>query len=70
MRLVPIECCSRRLLFISRTIYDTEGRILLRKGTKLRKSLINRIKDLNIYSLYISDNYTQKGNKRDYFSRT
>ncbi|MFR5265432.1 HD-GYP domain-containing protein [Clostridium sp.] len=59
MRLVPIEAVPEGC-YLSRTIYDTEGRILLRKGTKLRKSLINRIKNLKIYSLYITDNYTDK----------
>ena len=59
MRLVPIECV-REGCYLARTIYDSDGRILLRCGAKLTNSLINRIKAINIYSLYISDNYTQK----------
>lgn len=59
MRLVPIECVPEGC-YLSRTIYDTEGRILLRRGTILKNSLINRIKNLKIYSLYISNTYTKQ----------
>lgn len=59
MRLVPIECV-REGCYLAKTIYDSDGRILLRCGAKLTHSLIKRIKSINIFSLYVSDEYTQK----------
>ncbi|MGL5614626.1 MAG: HD-GYP domain-containing protein [Sarcina sp.] len=59
MRLVPIECV-REGCYLGRTIYDSDGRILLRAGVKLSTSLIKRIKAVNIYSLYVTDDQTQK----------
>ncbi|SFC68750.1 HD-GYP domain-containing protein [Clostridium uliginosum] len=57
MRLVPIECVKEDSL-LGKTIYDIEGRTLLKPGVKLTTSLISKIKELNIFSLYIVDDYS------------
>jgi HD-GYP domain-containing protein (c-di-GMP phosphodiesterase class II) len=59
MRLVPIECV-REHSYLARTIFDEDGRVLLKEGVKLTNSLIQRIKDINIYSLYIIDEYSEQ----------
>lgn len=57
MRLVPIECVKNDSL-LAKTIYDEEGRILLRPGVRLTDPLIKKIKQLHIFSLYIIDEYS------------
>lgn len=57
MRLVPIECV-REGSFLAKTIYDNDGRVLLREGVKLNQLFINRIKLIKIYSVYINDEYS------------
>jgi HD-GYP domain-containing protein (c-di-GMP phosphodiesterase class II) len=57
MRLVPIECV-REGSYLAKTIYDNEGRVLLRDGVMLSDVLIRRIKLINIHSLYINDEYS------------
>lgn len=59
MRLVPIESV-RADCFLAKTIYDNDGRILLAEGSVLTSSLIKRIKSLQIYSIYIVDEYSDK----------
>lgn len=59
MRLIPIECVKEDT-YLARTIYDNNGRILLKEGTKLSNNLIEKIKALKIYSLYIIDEYSDK----------
>ncbi|MBU5592193.1 HD-GYP domain-containing protein [Clostridium sp. MSJ-4] len=58
MRLVPIECVKEGA-YLAKTIFDDEGRPLLREGVKLSKNMINRIKSIHIYSVYIIDEYSQ-----------
>ncbi|SHK08328.1 HD-GYP domain, c-di-GMP phosphodiesterase class II (or its inactivated variant) [Clostridium cavendishii DSM 21758] len=58
MRLVPIEC-AREGCYLAKTIFDEDGRTLLREGVKLTASLLKRIKDIHIYSLYIVDEYSE-----------
>ena len=57
MRLVPIECIKEGS-FLGKTIYDNDGRILLREGVKLNDNYINKIRKLGIFSLYINDEYS------------
>ncbi|AOR22264.1 HD-GYP domain-containing protein [Clostridium taeniosporum] len=57
MRLIPIECVKKDTV-LGKTIYDSEGRILLKKGVKLTQLLIQKIKELNILSIYIIDEYS------------
>ncbi len=57
MRLVPIECVRENSL-LGKNIYDSQGRILLRSGVTLTQSIIERIKTIDIFSLYIIDEYS------------
>ena len=59
MRLVPIECVKEGS-FLAKTIFDDNGRILLREGASFSNTIIGRIKSLNIYSIYIIDEYSDK----------
>lgn len=59
MRLVPIECVKDGC-FLGKTIFDNNGRILLRDGIKLNSNLLRRVKQLGIYSIYITDEHSQK----------
>ena len=54
MRLVPIENVKPNS-YLGKTLYDVEGRVLLNSGTLITQKLINKIKDLNLNSLYIID---------------
>ncbi len=54
MRLVRLDRCQSGIK-LGRAIYSEKGKILLSKGTKLTDSFINRLKNLNIYSVYIED---------------
>lgn len=58
MRIVPIECV-RYGSYLGKTIYDNEGRILLKAGALLSDKIIQCIKALDIYSLYIVDQYSE-----------
>lgn len=57
MRLVPIECVRGGSL-LGKTLYDNDGRILLKAGITLTENLILRIKRVNILSIYIVDKYS------------
>lgn len=57
MRLVPIECVQEGT-YLAKTIYDNDGRVLLREGVKLTDLFISRIKYINILSIYIHDEYS------------
>lgn len=59
MRLVPIECV-REGSMLARTLFDDDGRILLKEGVKLTSSIIKRISSIKIYSVYIIDEYSNK----------
>lgn len=59
MRLVPIECVKPNSI-IGKTLYDTEGRVLARSGLTLTKGIIKKIKDINILSIYIIDEYSSE----------
>ncbi|MCY6485266.1 HD-GYP domain-containing protein [Clostridium aestuarii] len=57
MRIVPIEC-AKEGCFLAKTIFDSDGRILLREGVQLNKTILNRIKSIGIFSIYIHDEYS------------
>jgi HD-GYP domain-containing protein (c-di-GMP phosphodiesterase class II) len=57
MRLVPIDAVSEGS-YLAKTIYDNNGRVLLRQGVMLTESLIKKIKSIDIYSMYIQDEYS------------
>lgn len=57
MRLVPTEAVPEGS-YLAKTIYDDNGRVLLREGIKLTGILIRRIQSISIYSIYIQDEYS------------
>lgn len=58
MRLIPIGAV-REDSELAKTLYDSNGRVLLSKGVILGKKLIKRIKATGIMSIYINDEYSQ-----------
>ena len=58
MRLVPIEFAKPGDC-LAKTIFDNDGRILLREGVSLTEAFLVRIKRLQIYSIYINDKYSE-----------
>ncbi|WP_294374777.1 HD-GYP domain-containing protein [uncultured Clostridium sp.] len=59
MRLVPIESVRPNTV-LGKTIYDIDGRLLLRAGVVLRENTIAKIKEINILSIYIVDKYSRE----------
>lgn len=59
MRLVPIENVKPNTV-LGKTLYDLDGRILLRAGVVLREATIAKIKEINILSIYIVDKYSNE----------
>lgn len=59
MRLVPIECVKPNTI-IGKTLYDSNGRILVKAGVVLSQGVISKIKDINILSIYILDEYSSE----------
>lgn len=59
MRLVPIEKVRPNTV-LGKTIYDIDGRLLLRAGVVLRENTITKIKEINILSIYIVDKYSNE----------
>lgn len=57
MRLVPIQSVKEGSI-LAKTIYDSEGRVLLKEGTELKDITISKIEYLNIYTIYINDKYS------------
>lgn len=58
MRLIPVESVEEGT-YLAKTIFDDNGRALLREGVKLTPLLINSIKKVNIRSIYINDEYSE-----------
>lgn len=56
MRFVPIGSVKEGEK-LGKHIYDSDGRILLKKGVTLNKRLIEKIKSNGIYSLYIDNDF-------------
>lgn len=59
MRLVPLECVKPNSI-IGKTLYDSEGRILAKTGLILNEAIISRMKDIQIPSIYIIDEYSSE----------
>lgn len=59
MRLVPIECVKPNTA-IGKTLYDIDGRILLMSGVILNERMIAKIKEIDILSIYIIDEYSSE----------
>lgn len=59
MRLIPIDRVKPNTL-LGKTIYDWDGRVLLRAGVALKESTIRNIKENNINSIYIIDKYSRE----------
>jgi len=59
MRLVPIENVKPNTV-LGKSLYDVEGRILLRAGVVLRENTIAKIQQINILSIYIVDKYSNE----------
>ncbi|AJA46203.1 HD-GYP hydrolase domain containing protein [Clostridium pasteurianum DSM 525 = ATCC 6013] len=59
MRLIPIQCVKENTR-LAKSIYDNDGKVLLKKGSTLTGKIIKKIKELNIYSIYIFDEYSNK----------
>nr|WP_291635292.1 HD-GYP domain-containing protein [Clostridium sp.]MBK5236090.1 HD-GYP domain-containing protein [Clostridium sp.] len=57
MRLVPIEFAMPGNC-LAKTIFDNDERVLLREGVILTEFFLTRIKRLQIYSIYINDEYS------------
>lgn len=58
LRLVSIECAKPEA-YLAKTIYDSLGRVLLAKGTRLTDGYIKRLVDLEYRSLYIEDDISE-----------
>lgn len=59
MRLIPLSV-AREGVFLAQTLYNTGGKVLLVKGTKLTYSYIQKIKEHGFYSIYIFDQYSEQ----------
>lgn len=59
MRLIPIESVKPKTV-LGKTLYDIEGRVLLKAGVVLREMTIEKIKEMNILSIYIIDKYSEE----------
>lgn len=57
MRLIPIECVRENSV-LGKSIYNDSGEVLLKKGVKLTKSLLDIISNQHIFSIYIEDSYS------------
>ncbi len=59
MRLVPVESI-REGSCLAKTVYDGNNRVLIKKGQKLTSSILVKIKEYNIFSLFITDEYSER----------
>ncbi len=59
MRLVPINCIKEDS-YLAQPLYDEEGRVLLKKGVQLNESLLRKVEEVGVYSLYIMDEYSDQ----------
>ena len=58
MRFIPIELAKPGDC-LAKSIFDDDGRILLRDGVALTEAFLARVKRLQIYSIYIQDAYSE-----------
>lgn len=57
MRIVPLNCITKEIT-LAKTIYNSKGNILLRKGVLITPSLIKKIRLAEITTIYIDDGYS------------
>lgn len=57
MRLVPVNCIKEGS-YLAKTIHDSKGTVLLSKGYRLNYTVLRKIEECGIYSLYINDEYS------------
>ncbi|SFC67475.1 HD-GYP domain-containing protein [Clostridium uliginosum] len=57
MRLIPIEYVKPNTI-LGKTLYTIDGRMLVKSGMVLTKRMIAKIKEINVLSLYIVDEYS------------
>lgn len=57
VRFVPLFCIREGML-LGQTLYTTEGSMLLKEGTILSRSYINKLKQFKFNGLYIKDGFT------------
>lgn len=57
MRIIPINCVTQETT-LAKTIFNDKGNILLRQGTILTKSLLQKIKQSGVNTIYIDDGYS------------
>lgn len=58
MRLIPLSVV-REGVFLAQTLYNSCGKVLLVKGTKLTYKYIQKIREHGFYSVYIFDQYSE-----------
>lgn len=57
MRLIPIECVRDKSV-VAKTIYDNNGNVLVNKGVSLTSQVLRKLRELEIWSIYIEDEYS------------
>ncbi len=58
MRLVPVNCVRHGTL-LGKTLYNSTGSILLKKGIELNETLLLRLEENGVFLVYIDDGYSQ-----------
>lgn len=56
MRIVPVNTITKEIT-LAKTIYNSSGNVLLRKGTLITQSLLDKIKAAEVTTIYIDDGY-------------
>ena len=59
MRLVPLESIRDGCL-LAKNIYDSQHRVLLKKGVTLNSLIINKLREYSIFTLWVHDEYSDK----------
>ena len=59
MRMVPTNC-AKLGTSLAQDIYNERGSILLKKGVELTETLISKIEENGVYTIYIDDGYSNK----------
>ncbi len=57
MRQIPVNCVKEGTI-LAKTIYNSAGNVLLKEGVELNAALLERIEENGIYTVYISDGYS------------
>jgi HD-GYP domain-containing protein (c-di-GMP phosphodiesterase class II) len=57
MRIIPVNCIKHETT-LAKTIYNSKGNILLRQGTVLTESLLEKVKSSGVTTVYINDGYS------------